>query len=576
MKFVDEQVQRLDLNSVDDFARLICEYLCGDRCCQPLEDSETRGLSSLISAKTRGKPQADRRLGQFASLLHQNRIGKVQLRKDDRAMLSRVLASAKSRGLNYQQMNELLLLLNQDLMGPHFFKFFFEREGEKDSIKLEELTHGVMRFRGFAMLCFGNFRFAYKRLAQKTTEEIRKELNPYQKKSDGPDGLETAFRNRPKPMLGVRRIEKEKTCYLGEVTGKQVNRQLEALEKELESSRTAKGRFSREELAEAWWTIGPIADELRRRTVERKGLSNTDTYLTWDYLDVYIATSMRHSWEYEETFDFIRKVFGHPKLTRLRLRYFDPTQSKCNNPRDKGLTEGLMLKRALCTIYLAQESETMGKDSELAATLAQSKPVIAYVPKHEPTGFADKIKDYPLEFFKKRWLSLQADGVFDERKCMEDIKRRYRNPMAKMRRFQKEFDAYRKKQPYSLWKTKDDDFKKNCHDFAAVCGIIAGAECFNYEQRAGLLRERHPLGMQVDLRTGVANGVLVARSTRDCVELLRRVLLNELEFRIEHQEKEGLIVLKESTSSSPFRVVTDYERLTNSFWNLWRLIDRTD
>jgi hypothetical protein len=39
-----------------------------------------------------------------------------------------------------------------------------------------------------------------------------------------------------------------------------------------------------------------------------------------------------------------------------------------------------MLRRASCTIYLAQESDTLGKDSELASTLAQGKPVVAYIP----------------------------------------------------------------------------------------------------------------------------------------------------------------------------------------------------
>jgi hypothetical protein len=39
-----------------------------------------------------------------------------------------------------------------------------------------------------------------------------------------------------------------------------------------------------------------------------------------------------------------------------------------------------MLRRAKCTTYLAQETDTLGKDSELASTLAQGKPVIAFVP----------------------------------------------------------------------------------------------------------------------------------------------------------------------------------------------------
>ena len=64
----------------------------------------------------------------------------------------------------------------------------------------------------------------------------------------------------------------------------------------------------------------------------------------------------------------------------MNLRFFDPTQAYCPDRIDKGLVEGLMLKRASCTIYMVGELETLGTISELAATLAQGKPVIAYVP----------------------------------------------------------------------------------------------------------------------------------------------------------------------------------------------------
>jgi len=49
----------------------------------------------------------------------------------------------------------------------------------------------------------------------------------------------------------------------------------------------------------------------------------------------------------------------------------------------QGLGGSAMLKRAQCTLYFAQESTRYGKDSELASTLAQGKPVIAYVPEGE-------------------------------------------------------------------------------------------------------------------------------------------------------------------------------------------------
>ena len=61
---------------------------------------------------------------------------------------------------------------------------------------------------------------------------------------------------------------------------------------------------------------------------------------------------MRNSWEFKETYDFINELSGKKEIKKLKLRFFDPTQSACKNPRDKGLLEGLMLKRTLITIYM--------------------------------------------------------------------------------------------------------------------------------------------------------------------------------------------------------------------------------
>ena len=107
---------------------------------------------------------------------------------------------------------------------------------------------------------------------------------------------------------------------------------------------------------------------------------NQDIYLTWDHMDVYFATSMRKKWEFEDLFDFVNGLMADPRLAALNLRHFDPTQAFTRDRVDKGLVESLMLKRAKCTVYSVQDTDTLGKDSELAATLAQGKPVIAYVP----------------------------------------------------------------------------------------------------------------------------------------------------------------------------------------------------
>ena len=85
--------------------------------------------------------------------------------------------------------------------------------------------------------------------------------------------------------------------------------------------------------------------------------------------------------------------------------------------------------------------------------------------------------------------------------------------------------------------------------------------------------------MQVELDTGVANGVLVVRNAEKCAELLLNILINKMEFEIKVEEEEenalgiteSYTVLIEKISHSPYRVVTHQERLTNSFWNnFWR------
>ena len=196
------------------------------------------------------------------------------------------------------------------------------------------------------------------------------------------------------------------------------------------------------------------------KTVQDRALRNTDVYLTWDHLDVYVATSMRNKWEYEEIFDFTQQLFSKPILAPLKLRHFDPTQSKCRTARDKGLLEGLMLKRADCTIYMAQETDTLGKDSELANTLAQGKPVIAYVPQIEVAQFAQLVESRPLGYARQRLLHLQASGILE----------RVTGLRALARDFLDDLEAHRSDQPFELWTERDDElFKQKKPDWTAVC-----------------------------------------------------------------------------------------------------------
>lgn len=104
-------------------------------------------------------------------------------------------------------------------------------------------------------------------------------------------------------------------------------------------------------------------------------------------------------------------------------------------------------------------------------------------------------------------------------------------------------------------------------DQEKLCGIIATAEKAIYDQRAKTLRESHPLAVQVNLGTGVANGVLVVRRVEECAALLRRILLNDMEFDLETEG--GMWCLREKISRCIYRVVTNDRKLNNCFWNFY-------
>lgn len=96
--------------------------------------------------------------------------------------------------------------------------------------------------------------------------------------------------------------------------------------------------------------------------------------------------------------------------------------------------------------------------------------------------------------------------------------------------------------------------------------IFRGAKAL-YDSRAETLQKHHPLSLQVNLDSGVANGVLVVRKVSQCAMLVRGILLRQLEFDIEENERQWL--LRERISGSVYRVVTKNELLTNSFWNFY-------
>jgi hypothetical protein len=81
------------------------------------------------------------------------------------------------------------------------------------------------------------------------------------------------------------------------------------------------------------------------------------------------------------------------------------------------------------------------------------------------------------------------------------------------------------------------------------------------------LKRIHPLGIQVNLATGVTNGVMVVRTMGECAALLRTVLTDTMEFDI--KEDDSMWYLQERISGCYFRVVTKNAKINNCFWNFY-------
>jgi hypothetical protein len=423
-----------------------------------------------------------------------------------------VLVSGSS-GLGYSQLNELLLLLGFDRVSDSFFQYLVDgttdyRDGASFG-SFNELKAAIDRFRQLGLLLYGNIKYAFKALSRdpdRLAEQLaRFRAIPVER-----------FAARHDPIRPVRSISPERTYYLGYVVEGALRERLKNPD-----------------------DVAAVSEEQLRQAVVQTGKANHEAYLAGDHLDVYVATSMRQRHEYLAVNRLSSAIFGHADLKDLKLRWFDPTQAYCKDRIDKGLAEALMLRRAKCTIYLAQETDTLGKDSELASTLAQGKSVIAFVPAVE-AGYAKQL--------------------------VEELKQAYpdRHPVDLMLEQLQIFD------PTAAW--TDASVRRWLDDRAAaleadVEARLQSAIQKHYDSRYKLLRETHPLGIQVNLASGVANGVLVVRTVDACAKLVRCIVTRTLQFYV--NEEDSALVLRERISDCVFRIATKDLMLTNAFWNFY-------
>jgi hypothetical protein len=368
-----------------------------------------------------------------------------------RARVLQYCTKVVASGLGLRDLNELLILSGQNLISPGFYEEFFGDQTR--SLSGADLKNGISKFRMMAMLRHGNFRYPFQVWRALNRDEIQEKL--------GDLALTSAelLGSFPGQMILMDRIPSNKTYATGALSARLVIQEFqvalglcEAIGLEYDPSETIeiarrsglirtdetlaagqpgqppkslKARWKKEDAKRAVHLLAERIHEVgKTRSTAKEHLTD---YLLAPKIDLYVATSMRETWEFEETARDLETLFEKERFKFLKnLDYFDPTQCYCESPVDKGLVEGLVLSRVKATLYMAQESDTLGKDSELASTLARGKPVIAYVPrivriahrigktdkaswdfgreKREIDRWANRLKESPVHFFDRRLL----------------------------------------------------------------------------------------------------------------------------------------------------------------------------
>ncbi|MGE0592363.1 MAG: hypothetical protein AB7G23_19040 [Vicinamibacterales bacterium] len=491
-----------------------------------------------------------------------------------------------------------------------FFEVFFG-ERHRSSLSETQLKSGLSQFRLWALLCEGNFRHPYQDWRQASDEHIRRCWGGFaSKRTDLAEGLNGTGRT-----ARIQRISSESTYATGVMSAVSVMNEFRValglcrgLQLDFDSA------FARQQAVRAGLLkpdqelvpheLSPrqraelsrwaperaleVASELAQRLAElarvrEQATTHTEEYLIAEKIDIYVATSMRETWEFVETATFLEEIFERSHPTLKHLDYFDPTQSYLTSPVDKGLLEGLMLNRVKATLYMAQESDTLGKDSELASTLAQGKPVIAFVPRILDTGRADprlseaeeaelgvwtqKFQRRPMSFFRKRLLLLIGGDVVSSpefgRLCTANGVKNVSELLDQFFESINDFDPL-----FSSVSDEHDQFRASHQWFPEFVRMFVLAEAANFDKRATVLKQYHPLGLQISVSTGTANGVLVVRTREECERLLEAMLLNDADFRVVKETWGTSLV--EAISQSRFRAVTEHPVLTASFWNFFK------
>lgn len=519
-------------------------------------------------------------------------------------------------------LNSILVFYDVSPMSTEFFARYFSEDATKST---SSLMQAVRRFQAEAMRLYSTIGEAYFRLNQ--NGKLQAQLQPLQ-----PRSLDS-YRNR-RSWDCIEAIPEQRLPDLGYISATRARQETDerrvladflielakdieaegkgAIAKYSEKRRRRMGSFLRKFQSQFQHDLmsplfSPDPDAIRREAqliapkeegdllqieqTQSQAQRNLAKYLSADYLDIYVATSMRTDADFVSVNRFCTQLFQHEDVRPLKLRYFNPTQSWIEDRVAKGLVEALMLRRSSMTIYMAQKSDTFGKDSEASVALGQGKPVVVFVPKLSWNG-STAVDSEELSRLTRAELERivvhegdeedkESDPTVDEQSLLArvlTIRLRALQPdnLAKLvSSHWADFDLYgedaridnpHERSEYRQWLDGVVRGKLSTAPGAAVLQHLIGilvAVSVRFEGRARLFREQHPLALQVINSNGVLNGILVARSVEACAALTNALIRNELDLRLDEDEHNYRLI--ERTTGSTIRVISRYTLIVNAF-----------
>ena len=542
--------------------------------------------------------------------------------------IDNLIPNVRSVDNSFDAINTVLIYYGIQPLSHPFFEFYL-KDGLTDNFS--DLEKAIIRFQKDAIRLFSTFSAAYKFLNAATRQDFDKLLATLDEREvdkfaarDEWDEIDK-IPNCDLPFLGyiaadeVRKTQnkrKELSDFLRVIATAKRDGSLD-----MNSHSTAKKRrmdsFLREfdsklehTLSTPLFVLNIDAETLEKEAdrvsskeedvkrieaTQKRAYSNLCKYLSADYLDVYVATSMRNDADFVSVNDFVENLFKKEgPIGKLKLRYFNPTQSWIADRVAKGLVEALMLRRADICIYMAQKVDTFGKDSEASVTLGQGKAVIVYVP---------KLLDPELQ------IDTEALGGMSRKQLVDEIEKLLKDQIDDDEDKEALIGRLLK---LKLSKCEDGDFIRIVHrhwaDFdlegefvertkdnpdtlhklrAWLQAIVEGktpveftdemkeivtqslvGRALRFESRATVFREIHPLALQIILSNRVLNGILVARSSESCAKLIKQLVQNKLETELKNEPDNYKLI--EKSTGSIIRVISKHKLISNSFETFYR------